>query len=225
MTPAELLGRHHLLQALTPVEIGELAAQGRVRYFAVRQVIFHKDDPGDGMYGVLSGSVAITAHSPAGKELVINMFGPGAFFGEIALLDAKGRSATAVARLPSELLFIGRRVFLPFLERPRVAARVIALLCERLRRTTQLVEDTQFLTVGSRLAKALLGLAEQGVRRADGVVEIAASQIEMAQTLGVSREIVSRQLLAWRDAGLVELGRGRIRLRDAAALEDAVTGG
>lgn len=225
MTPADLLGRYHLFQALTPAEIGELASGARPRRFSARQVVFHKDDPGDGMYGVLSGSVAITAHSTSGKELVINMFGPGAFFGEIALLDAKGRSATAIARVPSDLLFIGRRVFLPFLERPRVAARVIALLCERLRRTTQLVEDTQFLNVGSRLAKALLGLAEQGLRRADGTVEIAASQIEMAHTLGVSREIVSRQLLAWRDAGLVELGRGRILLRDAAALKDAVMGG
>jgi CRP-like cAMP-binding protein len=50
--------------------------------------------------------------SAEGKELILNMFGPGEFFGEIALLDGKGRTATAVAREASELLFLGRADFL-----------------------------------------------------------------------------------------------------------------
>jgi len=225
VTPGNLLGRHPLFQALTPGEIVELAGRARIRSFAARQVVFERDDPGDGMYGVLAGSVAIIAHSAAGKELVINMFGPGEFFGEIALLDAKGRTNTAVARAQSDLLFVSRRAFLPFLERPALAARVIALLCDRLRRTTQLVEDTQFLNVAARLAKGLLGMAEHTGHRVDNGIAIAISQAELAQTLGVSREIVSRQLLGWRDAGLVALGRNRIVLRDVKALADAVTGG
>src|SRR5947207_7551075 len=90
------------------------------------------------------------------------MFGPGEFFGEIALLDGKGRSANAIPKEAGELVFLSRRAFLPFIERrPHVAIRMIALLCEKLRRTTELVEDSMFLNVASRLAKRLAGLAEQ----------------------------------------------------------------
>jgi len=221
-----MIRRHHLLSILEADEAAALLRLARTRRVAAGQTVFRKDDPGDGLYGVLAGGVAVTVTSEAGKELILNMFGPGEFFGEIALLDGKGRTATAVARAPSELLFIGRTAFLPFLEKhPRIAARMIALLCERLRRTTQLVEDAAFLNVGSRLAKGLAALALQGVRAADGSVALSISQADLARTIGVSREIVSRQLAAWRSAALIQLGRERIVVRDPDAMARAVDGG
>ena len=100
---------------------------------------------------------------------------------------------------------------------------MIALLCDRLRRTTQLFEDAALQDVPVRLAKQLSALAErQGI---DAGETVAISQAELAQTLGVSREIVSRHLGVWREAGLVELGRGRIRIRDRAPLHRIVAGG
>jgi CRP/FNR family cyclic AMP-dependent transcriptional regulator len=228
MTAEELLARHHLLGSLEAAESREVRRLAQVRRVRPEQTIFRRGDPGDGLYGVLSGRVVVTAESAGGKEIILNMFGPGEFFGEIALLDGKGRSASAVAKEAGELLFLSRRLFLPFIERrPHVAIRMIALLCEKLRRTTELVEDSMFLNVASRLAKRLAGLAAQYGRPAgaDGGIVLAISQGELAQTLGVSREIVSRQLAAWRDAGLITLGRGRVVIRDAAALEAAALGG
>lgn len=153
MTPEALFGRHHLLGQLRPEEAAELLAQVASRAVAAGQTIFRKDDPGDGLYGVLAGRVVATVTSPSGKELILNRFGPGEFFGEIALLDGKGRTANAVAREPTGLMFLARRAFLPFLERrPEVAERMIALLCERLRHTTDLVEDAAFRNVPARQA-------------------------------------------------------------------------
>ena len=197
----------------------ELLKHAHIRKFAANDVVFRKDDPGDGLYGVLAGRVVVTVESAEGKELILNMFGPGEFFGEIALLDGEGRSASAIAREPSELLFLDRQHFMPFLARsPEATSRIIRLLCKRLRRTTALVEDSIFLPVSLRLAKQLLALVDVYGLQAQDQPTFPVSQVELGRMLGVSREIVARQLAIWRRAGLVEMQRGRITLRDRAAL-------
>ena len=234
MTPQDLFRLHPFLGALTESESRELLAHAVRRRVPAGHVVFRKDDPGDGLYGVLGGRIVVTVESAAGKELILNMFGPGEFFGEIALLDGKGRTATAIAREPSELLFLGRAVFQPFLaQRPDATMRIIALLCSRLRRTTDLVEDGAFLGVATRLAKQLVVLMDRygrpEVAKAGGVDSAAPtlhiSQEELARTLGVSREIVSRQLAIWREAGIVELGRSRLTVLDLQALYGIIAGG
>jgi CRP-like cAMP-binding protein len=227
MTPHELFRRHPFLSALTEGEATELLKHSHQKRVPAGQVIFYKDDPGDGLYGVLSGRVVATVESVGGKELILNTFGPGDMFGEIAMLDGKGRTATIVAREASELLFLGRSVFLPFLrERHEAALRVISFLCERLRRTTTLVEDSTFLGVPARLAKLLAMLVDQYGQQdqSSSAVTIRISQAELAQMLGVSREIVSRQLAVWRAAGMIKLGRGNLTIRDGRAL-DRIGGG
>jgi CRP-like cAMP-binding protein len=99
---------------------------------------------------------------------------------------------------------------------------MIALLCERLRRTTQLVEDSTFLNVAARLAKQLLAQAEYSEPggRADLVQ---ASQAELAHMLGVSREAVSKQLSLWRGAKVIDLSRGRIVINRRDYLEAFVS--
>jgi CRP/FNR family transcriptional regulator, cyclic AMP receptor protein len=177
---------------------------------------------------VLDGRVVVTVDSPDGKELILNTFGPGTFFGEIAFLDGRGRTASAVAREPSRLIFLGRASFLPFLrQRPAAAVRTIAFLCERLRRTTKLVQDSAFLDVPTRLAKQMAAMAhDYGEREAPGgPLTIKVSQNELAQMLGVSREIVSRQLAVWRQAGAIEVGRGRVVVRDTTFFDRIVAGG
>lgn len=229
MTPHDLFRLHPFLGALTESESRELLAHALRRRVPAGHVVFRKDDPGDGLYGVLAGRVVVTVESAAGKELILNMFGPGEFFGEIALLDGKGRTATAIAREPSELLFLNRAVFQPFLaQRPDATMRIIALLCSRLRRTTDLVEDSAFLGVATRLAKQLLVLMDRYGRpeRTDtSAATVHISQEELARTLGVSREIVSRQLAIWREAGIVELGRSRLTVLDPESLHGIIDGG
>jgi CRP-like cAMP-binding protein len=222
MTPQELFRLHSFLAVLTDSETRELLKKAPIQRLSAGDVVFRKDDPGDGLYGVLEGRIVVTVESAQGKELILNMFGPGEFFGEIALLDGKGRTATAVARDASRLVFLGRAAFLPFLgEHHETAVRIIAFLCERLRRTTALVEDSTFLSVSTRLAKQLAVLAASG--RGDATIRL--SQEELAQMLGVTREMVSRQLAIWREAGVVEIGRGWIKVRNGEALDRIVAGG
>ena len=219
MRPQDLLRFHPFIGALGELDAEELMKQAITRRFQVNDVIFRKDDPGTGLYGVVSGRVVVVADSAEGKELILNVFGPGEYFGEIALLDGEGRSATAIAREPSELLFLGRQHFMPFLARsPEATSRIIRLLCKRLRRTTALVEDSIFLPVSLRLAKQLLALVDVYGLQAEARPTFPVSQGELGRMLGVSREIIARQLAIWRHAGLVEMQRSRITLRDRAAL-------
>src|SRR5207248_769382 len=170
----------------------------------------------------------IVAESTEGKELILNQHDAGEFFGEVALLDGEGRSAAARTREASDLVFLGRAGFLAFLrQRPEAMLRIMALLCARLRRATDLVEDSTFLNVSSRLAKQVIALIDRDNRREEAkcAPTLRLSQKELAQMLGVSREFVSKQLAIWRDAGIVELGRRHLTIRDERALEQLIAGG
>jgi len=221
MTPHDYLRQHPILAGMTDGEAGGLLASLRTRRVDAGEVVFRKDDPGDGLYCVMRGRILIVAESPDGKELILNVHDAGEFFGEIALLDGVGRSATAVAHEPSDLLYLGRAAFLAFIEaRPEAMTRIIALLCARLRRATELVVDGAFLDVSARLAKLVLALRD-GNRNSS---TLRVTQRDLALMLGVSRETVTKLLAMWRESGMVEIGRRRLAVLDAGALERIAAG-
>jgi CRP-like cAMP-binding protein len=223
MTPQDLLHLHPFFSTLTARDGQKLLLLAHRKRVAAGHVLFHKQEPGDGLYGVVAGRIAITVDSAEGKELTLNILGPGEFFGEIALLDGKGRTASAVARDASELLFIARNDFLSFVSaRPETMIRIMALLCERLRRGTDYVSDFAFLSLSRRLAKKLVTLLNDGVSPSERSLRV--SHAELASMLGVSRERVSRELAAWGGKGILEQGRGRLIVRDRGALEHVIAG-
>jgi CRP-like cAMP-binding protein len=98
--------------------------------FEPEQRIFTQDDEGAVMYAVRSGKVAIMA-----SGAVLESIGPNGVFGEMALIDGSPRSATAIAREPTELAVINERAFLYLVERnPGFALELLRRLTKRLRR-------------------------------------------------------------------------------------------
>ena len=228
MTPQELIRGHFVFAALTEDERLQVLKCAVTKSVAKNQVLFRKGDPGDGLYGVLSGRVLVVVDSADGKELILNSHGRGEFFGEIALFDSQGRSAGSVAAEVSQLLFLRRDDFLVFLrQRPETMVRIISLLCNRLRRSTNLVEDAAFLSVSSRLAKQVVALIDSASfgENQRPPVSLRISQRELARMLGVSREFVNKQLTIWREAGIIDLGRNLLVVRDMGALEQLVGSG
>jgi CRP/FNR family cyclic AMP-dependent transcriptional regulator len=216
-----ILHNHPLFAELTGVELDRVLADAHVLRYRQGEVIFLKATPGTGMIAVLSGRVRISAPSVDGREIVLNIIEAGEVFGELALLDGKDRSADAVAQTDCELLTIERRSFVPFLrDNPEIALRLLAVLCERLRRTTEQVEDMLFLDLPSRLAKKLLTLAAVSGERLPSGARLATrlSQRELGALIGMSRESVNKQLRQWQAAGIVSVGRGVIALTDEAAI-------
>jgi CRP/FNR family cyclic AMP-dependent transcriptional regulator len=208
-----LLVNHFLFRDLGPAIHERLRSLARIRRIARGTTIFSKGDPGTSLFAVASGSVRMTALSPHGKNAVFNLIHEGEIFGEIALLDGKPRTADAVAFTDCSLMVIERRDFMPLLhDHPEVTLRLLEVLCSRLRKTTEQVEDILFLDLKSRLLKTLLRLAET-----EGG-EITISQDHLSQMVGMSREMINKQLQVWVKSGWIGLARRRIRILDPQAL-------
>ena len=215
-----LLKRNYLFRGLTDVSLQRLAALATRRTYSKGAVIFAQGDPGDALYGVASGRIRISATAARGREVFLNIMEPGDTFGEIAVMDGLPRTANAVALDDSALIVIQRSDFLTFLERePRLAIHLLKLMCERLRWTSELVEESAFMDGPARLAKRLLILASLHGRAARvGHLELRISQAELARFLGISRQIVNQHLADWRRLGWIELGRTQIVIRNTDAL-------
>src|SRR4029450_4119483 len=224
MTPRDVLGLHPFFAELSEQDGEALLKRTRTRRVPAGHILFQEGDAGDGLYGILAGRVAFTVDSANGKGLILNVLGPGEFFGEIALLDGKGRTATAVAPDACGLLFIPRQEFMAFFgQRPEAMSRIIELLCARLRRSTEYIADTAFLGLSTRLAKQLVSLGHGEESPQEPALHI--PHAELAAMLGVSRERVSMQLAAWSDRGILDQGRGRLVVRDRQALEPVMAHG
>jgi CRP/FNR family transcriptional regulator, cyclic AMP receptor protein len=216
-----MLSKHFLFHAFENAELDELLAHARTQSYAAGSSIFRKGDAGNGLYGILSGEVAINTFSADGKEILLNLLRPGEIFGEIALLDAKERTAGAMAKTASDLLFIDRGDFIPFLERhPQVCVRLLTVLCNRMRWTSQIIEDVIFLDLPGRLAKKLLDFAElHGRSVSEGIeLDLHLSQYDLGTLTGASRESVNKVLTLWRRNGLISLQQRKIIIQRPAEL-------
>jgi len=217
---------HFLLGELDHGEIDRLLTYARVERHPAGKTIFTKGSPGHSLMAVLHGRVRIGSVSPEGKEIVLNIITDGEVFGEIALLDENhDRTADAVAMTECELLVLNRRDFMPFLEgHAELCLKLLKILSQRLRQTSEQVEDMLFRDLGSRIAKALLHLAHTvGRQEADGVsIDVNLSQRELGNIAGGTRESVNKHISLWHKAGLIDTSKGSIVIRDMAALERMV---
>lgn len=218
-----LLANHPLFGQLAPEELERLVTYMRVVRHPARTVLCRKGDPGTNMMVVVRGRVKVCTHSEDGKELVLNLINPGGVVGEIALLDGSNRTADVVTLTDCELLVLERRDFVPFLQsHPDACMRLFMVLCQKLRQTSELLEEALFLEGGSRLAKRLVHLAEIfGKPVANGVrIDIPLSQQQLGNMVGMSRESMNKQLRQWRQEGLIRVENGYYVLTDLDALRD-----
>ena len=209
-----------LLARLPEEEVRALASKGHVHNYTNGTAIFHEGDPGDALHIVIEGGVRIVVASPKGEEATVALLGAGECVGELALLDGKPRSASAIASGNTKTLVVRREDFTRWLsERPKAAFALLETLSLRVRRTDAALADFAFLDLPQRLAKRLLDVAsvQQDGNEPSGF-QIRITQAELASMLGVSRESVNKQLNRFARNGWIALSRGAITLQDADAL-------
>lgn len=220
-----ILERSRLFRDLPAAALQKITALATRRAFTPGSLIFSQGDPGDALYGVVSGRVRISASGQDGREMFLNIMEPGDTFGEIALLDGAPRTATASATAQSELILIKREPFLSLLQQePKVTFHLLQLLCQRIRWTSGLAEDSALLASPARLARRLLSLARLQGPEPQRSARLALSQEEIARFLGLSRQMVNQYLQQWKAQGWVALGRGQITLVDQRALQSIASG-
>ena len=218
----EIFAQHAFFRGLAAAAIDELVARSRIERCRRGKTIFRRASPGTAMMAVLRGSVKICTVSRGGKEAVLNVIAPGQVFGEIAVLDGGPRTADAVALVDSDILVLDRRDFVPVVRaHPDLAQRLLEVLCGRLRKTSEQLEDAFFLDMPGRLAKALLSAQVPG---AGGTVNVQLTQRELGEMIGTARESVNKLLHTWQRNGIVALRRGAIAIKRPAALKALAEG-
>jgi CRP-like cAMP-binding protein len=223
---AELLSRIPVFAELGADDLGRVAQVAVPRAYDGQHVIFREGDDSDTCYIVRSGHArAIRQHSD-GRTITLARFGPGDIFGELAMFDDERRSATVEALDDLNTVAIPGSAMRRLLERhPEIAVKLVIALGRRLRAANERLSRQSFQTVQSRVAAVLDQLVEQARAEGEGGrndVLVTATQAELAQLAGSSRESASRFLAVLERAGVISQGRGRLTVHDPAALRGYV---
>ena len=189
------------------------------------EVVFREGDQGDTCYVIRTGTARVTRNHSDGRAITLAELHRGHIFGELAMWGGETRSATvealedttAVALLAADM----RRLLAA---RPEIAVQLLNELAARLRAANERITRQSFQTVAGRVASVLVGQVQARIRQGEPEQEvlISATQADIAQLAGSSRESASRFLATLERAGVVSTGRGKVIVHDPAALRNYI---
>ncbi len=190
-----LMKRVPLFSKLSDRDVSQISDQCVRRECKRDQVILIEEELGQILFIILRGTVKIKRTNEEGREVIITILKAGDFFGELSLLDGKGRSATVVAMQDSELLTLRRSEFLLLLEKyPLISIELLKVLANRIRMANIQIENLTLQDAMGRVGAALLHVAEQtGYTRGESmVIPKLPVQQDLANMAGTARETISR---------------------------------
>ena len=175
------------------------------------RILYQPEDVSEVLFLVRQGRVQLYRISPEGKKLVIATLGPGALFGEMALLGQQMHNAFAEALDDCSILVMSRTdLERLILSKPVLGQRMLEITGRRLSDAEARLEDMAFKGIPARLASLLLRLAaESGSNEIHGL-----THQDLAETIGTYRETATQVLNDMKTAGLIDIGRKRITILD-----------
>jgi CRP/FNR family cyclic AMP-dependent transcriptional regulator len=221
---ARLLERVPIFSSLTPPQVAELAKVAVPRAYPAGQVIFREGDTGDTCFVVRSGAVKITREH-AGRTIALAELRAGDMFGELSMFGGEVRSATAQTLEETEAVaLLASDVRRLLTTTPDIAWGMLEAMADRVRRTNERLANQSFQTVAGRVAGALAKLvaARQSEGAAETDVLVEATQADIAQLAGASRESASRFLATLEREGLVTTQRGKVIVHDPGSLRNYI---
>jgi CRP/FNR family cyclic AMP-dependent transcriptional regulator len=181
----------------------EIAERGQLRKFQKNAVIIQEGDAGDSLYVILSGKVKVYASDDNGREVIIEIFGPGEYVGEM-VLDGGPRSASVMTLEPSVFSVLTRNELREHIaQHPDFAIYLISRLIKRTRNSTNNIKTLALMDVYGRVARFLLNLAVE--QNGKMVVPEKFTHQEIADRVGSSREMITRILKDLSTGGYIEV--------------------
>ncbi len=178
---------------------------------------FRKGEPAAGFYILLSGRLKIYKLSLEGKEQILHIIEPGEPFAEVALFSETKFPAYAEAIEKSEIMFLSRNAFRQLIgSDPSIAMNMLAILSQRLKYFTRLIEDLSLKEVPQRLAAYLIFLAH---REGSDHVALGISKGQLASLLGTIPETLSRIISKMTGRGLIEVKGRKVAILNPQDLE------
>jgi CRP-like cAMP-binding protein len=220
-----LLGRVPVFSTLEQSDLERIGQLAVPRQFEPGQAVFREGDQSDTCYIVREGQARAVRTHGDGRTITLATFGPGDIFGELAMFEDERRSATVEATEPTSVVAVlGPDMRRLMAEHPEISTRLVIALGRRLRETNERLTRQSFQTVQSRVAVVLSELVAQEL--AEGAdakdVLVTATQADLAQLAGSSRESASRFLAVLERAGVISQGRGRLVVHEPEALKKYV---
>jgi CRP/FNR family cyclic AMP-dependent transcriptional regulator len=180
-----------LIASIGDPMVRELATRGQTRSFPKNTVIINEGDRGDSLFVILGGKVKVYVSDDDGREMILDIHGPGDYVGEMSL-DGRPRSASVITLEPTTCAVVTRDALREAIAKnPDVAMALISTLIERARIATDNVKNLALMDVYGRVARLLLSLAKE---QSDGklVVPERMTQQDIADRVGASRDMISR---------------------------------
>jgi CRP/FNR family transcriptional regulator, cyclic AMP receptor protein len=213
-----------LLRGLPPDQMEKLLPMLHERSFPQSTNVITAEEPGEGVYAILSGTAKVYVNDADGSEFIIAILGPGEVVGEMSLADSLGRSANVLTLERSSFLWMDRRTLLSSMDESPVIARNLAgILSRRLRLANTHARSLAVLDVQGRVAAHLLAFASEygeGMPNRNTRIPLRLTQSDLAALVGASRVRVNQALGYYRRRGAISVsGDHRITIHDQEALE------
>ena len=193
----ELIKQISMFQDLKEEDLEKMCKLLVLKDYTKDSMIVNQEEMGDALYIIYSGKVKVVLYGESGREIILSIFKPGDFFGEMSLFDGQPRSANVLALEPSKLLVLTRSVFMTHLnECPSTAINILSEMSRRLRHADEIIGNLALMDVYGRVARLLMDLVKsEGEEIEDGfLIKDRPTQQDIASMVGTSRETVSRAL-------------------------------
>jgi CRP-like cAMP-binding protein len=203
---AEILRSSALFRRLSEEDRERIARVARIATYPRGAIIFAEDEPSDDFYVVISGRVKVYKMTPAGKDVILEIFGAGDPLGAVAVYEGRPFPASAMALEPATCVAIARDVFFDLLERhPSIVRGLLLGLTHRLVDLTARIAELTGGRVEPRFARLFLKMATDiGQSRGEHTfIPMPLSRQELADMTGTTIETAIRIMSRWSKQDIV----------------------
>jgi CRP/FNR family transcriptional regulator len=221
--PDESLRKIPLFRRVTPDDRARIADVSHVTRYAQGELIFREGDPAETFLTIIEGRVKVFKATPAGKEIILEIFGAGDPLGAVAVYENADLPASAIALEPTACLAIAQRDFFALLaQHPALVRGLLSGLTLRLAELTRRLADMTG-RVEARFSRLFLKLADQiGKRERGGTfVAMPLTRQELADLTGTTIETAIRIMSRWQKDDVIRTEKDGFVIVNRTALEDA----
>ena len=216
----DILERIPLLSGLPPEELRRLTQLMRIKRFSKGETVVIKGSDSDALMFLLAGHLQVIDYTEDGKEVGLNLFTPGSFFGELALIDGQPRSASIIAIEPAAVAFLARSFALELIYRnAQIAERMFKHFVRNIRALTIFRSLLAIPNTSQRLYRFLCHMKESSTQE-PAMIRNLPTQQQIAIMINTSRETVSRILAELEHRGVLKKERRTLIIIQPQVLED-----
>lgn len=208
-----------LLNKLPPTELNQLKDELTIKQYTRRDVVMQRGLPCEHLLILLAGKLQAIELTEENRIIGLNLLSPGAFFGEVALINQSPLSASVLALSDALVAFIPSKTACHmFTHCPSVAAQIQQHLAKKVQRDRKFRTLLSINNTAKRICSFLV-LIKQKSSKEQELVEHLPTHQEIASMINTSRETVTRTLLSLSNQGIIKKDARRLIIIKPKALQ------